>query len=58
MKKVPSFFGIATPGEWKEPKVAYRKSQKFQSDPFALSAWLREGELEGAALPCKPYDEG
>jgi len=51
------FLGIATPEDWKEPEVAYRKSQKFQSDPFALSAWLREGELEAAELRCKPYNE-
>jgi HTH-type transcriptional regulator/antitoxin HigA len=57
VEELLSFFGIATPEDWKEPNVAYRKSLKYQSDPFALSAWLREGELEAAALVCEPYDD-
>lgn len=51
------FLGIASPSQWKNPQVAYRKSQVFQSDPFALSAWLREGELEALAIECAPFDE-
>lgn len=51
------FFGIAHPAQWKDPRVAYRKSQKFESDPFALSAWLREGELQAAEIDCEPYDQ-
>lgn len=51
------FFGVAHPAQWKEPQVAYRKSQKFESDCYALSAWLREGELEAAEIPSQPYDE-
>ena len=37
--------------------MAYRKSQKFESDSFALSAWLREGELQAAEITCAPYNE-
>jgi HTH-type transcriptional regulator/antitoxin HigA len=51
------FLGIAHPAQWADPQVAYRKSQKFESDPFALSAWLREGELQAADIECAPYDE-
>lgn len=51
------FFGIAHPSQWRDPSVAYRKSRVFQSDPYALSTWLREGELAGAAVDCALYDE-
>ncbi len=57
VEEILRFFGIASPDDWKEPEVAYRKSRKFQSDPFALSAWLREGEIEAEALACQPYNE-
>jgi HTH-type transcriptional regulator/antitoxin HigA len=50
------FFGIATPRQWTDPRVAYRKSLKFESDPYALSAWLRAGELEANEIDCEPYD--
>jgi HTH-type transcriptional regulator/antitoxin HigA len=51
------FLGIAHPSQWSDPQVAYRKSQKFDSNPYALSAWLREGELDAAEIDCAPYDE-
>jgi HTH-type transcriptional regulator/antitoxin HigA len=51
------FLGIAHPSQWRPPVVKYRKSQKFESDDFALSAWLREGQVEAQAIECQPYDE-
>ncbi len=57
VEELLGFLGLAHPSQWKEPKVVYRKSQKFESDPFALSAWLREGELEALKIECEPYDE-
>jgi len=50
------FFGIASPRQWADPTIAYRKSLRFASDPYALAVWLREGELRATALDCKPYD--
>lgn len=50
------FFGIASPKQWSDPIVSFRKSQKFESNPYALSAWLRVGELEATAIKCEPYD--
>ena len=50
------FLGIASPKQWQSPAVAYRKSQKLQSDEHALAAWLRVGELEGKDIDCKPFD--
>lgn len=57
VEELLGFLGIADPSQWKNPQVAYRRSQKFESDDFALSAWLREGELEAADVDCAPYDE-
>lgn len=57
VEQLLGFLGIAHPAQWRDPQVAYRKSQKFESDAFALSAWLREGELQANEVPCKPYDE-
>jgi hypothetical protein len=36
--------------------VAYRKSAVFKSDPGAVAAWLRKGELEAQRLQCQAYD--
>lgn len=57
VEELLGFLGIAHPSQWKEPQVAYRKSQKFKSDPFALSTWLREGELNALEIDCASYDE-
>lgn len=57
---VLNFFGIATPTQWPkvwfEPGVAFRQSPAFESDPFAVSAWLRQGEIQAQQLDCAPYD--
>lgn len=50
------FLGVAGPDQWSPPAVAYRKSAKLESDSYALSAWLRLGEIEaqkqsGSASP-------
>jgi HTH-type transcriptional regulator/antitoxin HigA len=50
------FFGIASAERWSDPTVAFRKSLKFESDPYALSAWLRLGELEAESIECEPFD--
>ncbi len=57
VEQLLAFLGIAHPAQWRDPQVAYRKSQKFESDPFALSTWLREGELQAVEVGCEPYEE-
>ena len=51
------FLGIAHPDQWQDPTVAYRKSRKFESDTYALSAWLRVGEIEASRIECRPFDQ-
>ncbi|MEP7129186.1 MAG: ImmA/IrrE family metallo-endopeptidase, partial [Chitinophagales bacterium] len=38
-------------------KVAFRISLKHTKEPYAVSAWLRRGELQAAKLPEKTYSE-
>jgi HTH-type transcriptional regulator / antitoxin HigA len=52
-----SFLGIASPRQWEDPIVAYRKSQAYESDSYALATWLRVGELEAAEIDTAPYDQ-
>ncbi len=54
------FFGIASPDQWREvwgtAKAQLRKSPKFKSDPYALSAWLQMGRIEASAIECQAFD--
>ena len=60
-RMVLNFFGIASPIQWqeiwREPSVAFRKSPAFESDPFAVSVWIRQGEIEAHQIHCSDYDE-
>ncbi|WP_428606606.1 HigA family addiction module antitoxin [Sedimenticola sp.] len=53
------FFGIASVEQWDElwPKVAvaYRQHNKQEVFPEAVSAWLRQGEIEAVSLACAPF---
>ncbi len=55
------FFGIANVGQWNEMwpylNVAYRQNQTHEVFPEALSAWLRQGELEASNIVCEPYNK-
>nr|VFK67269.1 MAG: addiction module antidote protein, HigA family [Candidatus Kentron sp. UNK]VFK72608.1 MAG: addiction module antidote protein, HigA family [Candidatus Kentron sp. UNK] len=54
------FFGIASPDQWRTVwethQVAYRQSRRFEPNAFALSAWLRRGEIEAQAIARNPFD--
>lgn len=50
------FLGLASVEQWHQPVVSYRKSQKMESDGFALAAWLRIGELRAREIECDPFD--
>jgi len=49
------FLGIASPKQWTSPAVAYRKSQRLESDEYALATWLRIGEIEAKGIDCEPF---
>lgn len=55
------FFGVASPEAWCERweaiEVRYRRSRTYDSDLYALAAWLRQGEVRAQDIVCAPYDE-
>jgi addiction module HigA family antidote len=58
-----SFFGFSSPDVWEkyyygqQLKVAFRISLAHTKEPHALSAWLRQGDLQAAELQTPAYDE-
>jgi len=55
-----AFLSVASPEAWQQHneflQVAYRRSATYAVDEYALSAWLRQGELAGRALECAPFN--
>jgi len=56
VQELLGFLGVASPKLWESRAVAYRRSQHYKSDPHALDAWLRVGELRAAMIECKAFD--
>lgn len=58
-----AFFGVSNHLAWEnyylnqQLKVAFRISLAHTKESYAISAWLRKGELQAAELPTKPYVE-
>lgn len=55
-----TFFRVSSPEawerQWARPQVAFRSSRAFVSSPYAVSSWLRLGEIEAERIRCAPYD--
>ena len=62
LRALLNFFGVAGVNEWKalweNPQAAYRNSKAYQSNPAAVAAWLRRGEIEGQKVDCHPFHPG
>ncbi len=60
LRETLNFFAVASPKQWEEiwsnTNTDFRKSQAFQSDPGAVAAWLRRGEIEASEIDCAIYD--
>ena len=61
LREVLGYFGVASPASWDErwmgqEQFSFRKSKLFKSDPGAVSAWLRMGEIVAQKTKCQPYD--
>jgi HTH-type transcriptional regulator / antitoxin HigA len=58
-----AFFGFSNHKAWEEYyfkqqlKVAFRISLSQTQEPYAISAWLRKGELQAAELEANDYSE-
>ncbi len=54
------WFGVASPERWREvygePRGLNVSPPGFNSDPGALAAWLRAGELQAAGMDTAPYE--
>ncbi len=54
------WFGVASPEQWREvygePRGLNVSPRGFESDPGALAAWLRAGELQAVGLDTAPYE--
>ncbi len=56
-----SFFGVVSPEQYREVWVsaagAFRRSSVYESDPHAIAAWLRMGEIEAESVDTAEYDK-
>lgn len=61
LDEVLRFFAVASPASWQEiwtgTSAAFRRSPTFRSEPGAIAAWLRKGEIEAANTQAADYDE-
>jgi HTH-type transcriptional regulator/antitoxin HigA len=61
VKILLEYFGVASAPQWdticRSYSVAFRRPKKFKSNPYALSAWLREGVRVAYATPTLPFDK-
>lgn len=61
LNEVLRFFGVASPEQWRtvweQHQVAYRQSQRFEPCAEAVSAWLRQGEIEAQRINCSVFDK-
>ncbi|MED4977242.1 HigA family addiction module antitoxin [Heyndrickxia faecalis] len=54
------FFKVASIKAWDDiwqTNVAFRKSPAFKANPYAISAWLRKGEIIASELNCSPFNK-
>ena len=60
LRAILNFFGVAGIEEWKtfweNPEAAYRNSKAYQTNHYAVAAWLRKGEIEVSKIETRPYN--
>ncbi len=59
LEEVLRFFAVASPSSWRDvwgALPAFRRSTAFESEPAAVAAWLRKGEMEAAHQEPAEYD--
>jgi HTH-type transcriptional regulator/antitoxin HigA len=54
------FFGVASPRSWNDlwgsTQAWFKQSRTLESDPGAVAAWLRKGEIDALKLPIAEFD--
>ncbi len=60
LENLLNFFGVASPKQWEavwmSPKISLRTSAAFKNNPYAISAWLRIGQISAQNIECKSFD--
>ncbi|MFP4008209.1 MAG: HigA family addiction module antitoxin [Spirulinaceae cyanobacterium] len=61
LRELLNFFAVTSPENLesllaKELAVDFRKSQAYESNSWAIAAWLRQGEIEAAKISCNEYN--
>lgn len=60
LEAVLRFFGVASPTSWNNlwgtSAPAFRQSPTLASEPGAMAAWLRKGEIEAAKYQTEEFD--
>lgn len=60
VRALREFFRVASldhlPKVWEETNAAYRKTAAYQSQQWALLAWLAQAEREAESIPCEAFD--
>lgn len=57
------FFAVAAVNEWQQQYssevsvAAFRTSPSFEANPYAVAAWLRQGEIESEKINCAPWNK-
>ena len=55
-----TFFSVSSMTQWENryqgQLAAFRLAKKYPPDPYALTAWLRMGEIRGQQTLCAPFD--
>lgn len=58
LKELLTFFGVANIDRIPlVSEVAFRRSEAYSTNPWALAAWLRKGEIDASEQNCKPFDK-
>jgi addiction module HigA family antidote len=56
-----TFLGVSSPESWRAvwsaSNVAYRQTRRFTQSAEAISAWVRETEIEAEQMETAPFDE-
>jgi HTH-type transcriptional regulator / antitoxin HigA len=58
-RELLKYFGVANWGSWEDVwtrNATYRRSSAFESNPKAIAAWIRQGELVAKDMACATFD--
>lgn len=63
LREVLNFFGVVSVSTWQNVwsdvlngvELAFRRSQKYESDLGAVAAWLRKGQIEAQKIQCESF---